>query len=440
MGTPRAPLEILERARGAGDPEPAEVGALTRYWVEGIATDAQMAAWCASPAAAAAGVGVARAIGRELVASGRRLDPAALGPTADAQTTGAVGDAAGILAIPVAVAAGARVLHVAADGAGHIGGARTALGAIPGLDVALDPRAALRAARDAGAVVTGGPAGPAPAAARLEILLGEIGGSASPAVSAAILAARALAAGAAGAVVRASWGGGGTFATRESAGRCAAMARDVISSAGATARAGVLAAQGPLGPAVGNALEIAAVGAVLRGDGHDDLAEGACAIAGGMLEAAGLEDEGAGVAAAQRTLADGRALAAAERWIAGQGGDPAVWTDASRLAQAPLELPVSARADGTIAAIDAGVLGRVARMLGAGRLHASQGVDYAAGIRLAAWTGELVAVGDPVAYVHARDRGLGEDAVAAVAAAVRVEGRSAPAPREAVEWLEAARA
>ncbi len=435
MVTTRAPVEILERARRAGDLEPAEIAALTRFWVDGIATDTQMAAWCAGPAAAAAGPPVARAICRVLVGSGRRLSPASLGATADKQSSGGVGDATSLVAVPLAAALGATVLKLSGDGREHLGGTLTKLGAIPGMDVGLDARGLLRAARDGGAVIAGGKTAPAPAVARLEALLGDIGGVGAPAVLAAMTAARALATGSSGVVVHMTHGPGGVFATPAEATRAADMARTLIEAAGGRVRAAVSAVEAPLGPTVGNALEVSAAAAVLRGEAGGDLRAVACALAGAMLETAGVCAPEAGATAAGDALDDGRGLEAAERWVAGQGGDPAVWTDPERVATTPLTLPVSASRSGAVTSLDPRAIGLAVRMLGAGRLHANQGVDYAVGAELLVRPGDDVAAGEVVARVHARDPGLGERAVGQIAAAVSIDEGS-PAAAHGLSWRE----
>jgi thymidine phosphorylase len=105
-----------------------------------------------------------------------------------------------------------------------------------------------------------------------------------------------------------------------------------------------------------------------------------------------------------------------------------VWTDPTRLPEAPLRFEVVAPADGALASLPAREVGEAVRRLGAGRLHPAQQVDHAVGVELLAGIGDPVLRGDPVAYVHARDEGLGEACVAALTACLRVGSAPAPAP------------
>ncbi len=147
---------------------------------------------------------------------------------------------------------------------------------------------------------------------------------------------------------------------------------------------------------------------MLRGEGPDDLRELAVCVAGDLAEAAEVVPEGEGRARAERALAEGDALAMAERWIEAQEGDPAVWTDPGALPSAPFRIDVEAAGDGAVAAIDARGIGEAARYVGAGRLHADQSIDPVAGVELLVGVGDRVTEGQPVAVIHCRDEWVGE--------------------------------
>jgi pyrimidine-nucleoside phosphorylase len=166
----------------------------------------------------------------------------------------------------------------------------------------------------------------------------------------------------------------------------------------------------PRGRFVGNALEVAGAGEVLRGEGPEDVRELAVRLAGDLAESAGVSAPGEGRGEAAAALADGRALASAERWVEAQGGDPAVWTDPAALPTAPVRIDVPAPRDGWVATIPARGIGEVARWLGAGRLHSDQSIDPVAGVEIVAGVGSRVAEGDPIVVVHGRDEWAGERA------------------------------
>jgi thymidine phosphorylase len=134
------------------------------------------------------------------------------------------------------------------------------------------------------------------------------------------------------------------------------------------------------------------------------------ALAGALAEGAGVVPAGEGPDRAEHAVADGRALAAAEHWVAAQGGDAAVWTTPELIPDARVRRPVLAPRDGRVRDIDPRAVGEAARWAGAGRLHAAQVIDPAAGVELLVRAGEPVAADDPVMVIHSSDAWLAERA------------------------------
>jgi pyrimidine-nucleoside phosphorylase len=165
----------------------------------------------------------------------------------------------------------------------------------------------------------------------------------------------------------------------------------------------------PLGQAVGNALEVGEAIATVRGDGPPDFTELVLASSAHLLALSDLGiDEAEGRRRAEQAVADGSALAAYERWIEAQGGDP----NEASLPTAPVVRVVEARQDGFVEAIGAVAVGVAALHLGAGRRTKEDTIDHAVGIRCLAKRGDRVEAGRPLAEIHARD---GESATQAVA-------------------------
>jgi thymidine phosphorylase len=104
-----------------------------------------------------------------------------------------------------------------------------------------------------------------------------------------------------------------------------------------------------------------------------------------------------------RTALDsGSALERFCRIIEGQGGDPRVADDYSRLPAVPGRAVVSADRSGYLAAVDAELVGRASVVLGAGRDTVDDEVDPAVGIVVKAQRGAAVRAGDPVLELHYR--------------------------------------
>ena len=107
----------------------------------------------------------------------------------------------------------------------------------------------------------------------------------------------------------------------------------------------------PLGVAVGNALEVARVVAILHGGGPADARELTLDLAAVMLSLAGAAlDPAAARARVERALADGSAWERMVQLVEAQGGDPrSLEEGAARLHPAPVVTPVKAARTGALA-------------------------------------------------------------------------------------------
>jgi pyrimidine-nucleoside phosphorylase len=173
----------------------------------------------------------------------------------------------------------------------------------------------------------------------------------------------------------------------------------------------------PLGRAVGNALEIREAVATLQGEGPEDLVELVLGAAAHLLALSDLGIDGMeGRARAEQAITSGAALEAYERWIRAQCGDP----DPDALPTAPIVEPVKAVSSGYVQRIATTAIGEAALGLGAGRLRKEDDIDHAVGIVCLAKRGQAVAVGDPIAEIHAATQESAELGAGAVAAAYRI--------------------
>jgi thymidine phosphorylase len=183
----------------------------------------------------------------------------------------------------------------------------------------------------------------------------------------------------------------------------------------------------PLGSAVGNALEVQEAHETLGGGGPSDFRELVVVAATHLLELSDLGlDEDEARQRATTSLADGSALAAYERWIRAQGGDP----DPALLPRAPVVRQVAALSTGFVRELRAREVAAVAMALGAGRERKEDPVDHAVGVVCRAKRGDRAERGEPLAEVHARDEAAAEAAVAALLSAYEIGEE--PEPRRLV--------
>jgi pyrimidine-nucleoside phosphorylase len=186
----------------------------------------------------------------------------------------------------------------------------------------------------------------------------------------------------------------------------------------------------PLGQAVGNALELREAIATLRGEGPADFSE---LVLESVAHLLALSDLGIGEAEgrrrAEQAVVDGSAVAAYERWVRAQDGDP----DEDALPRAAVVREVQAPASGYVSRLGAIQIGVAALHLGAGRQTKEDEIDHGVGIICLKKRGDEVAAGDVLAEVHARDEASAAEAEQTVLDAYEL---GADAPRERKIVLE----
>jgi pyrimidine-nucleoside phosphorylase len=179
---------------------------------------------------------------------------------------------------------------------------------------------------------------------------------------------------------------------------------------------------------VGNALEVREAVATLRGEGPPDFTELVLDAVSHLLALSDLGiDRAEARARADGAVADGSAVAAYERWVRAQGGDPAE----AVLPKAPLIREVFAARDGFVQRLAALPVGNAALGLGAGRRTKDDAIDHAVGVVCLKKRGDAVEEGEPLAEIHARDEASAAEAAATVLGAYEL-GDEAPRPRAIV--------
>jgi pyrimidine-nucleoside phosphorylase len=337
-----------------------------------------------------------------MVRSGRRVDLSPLGrPTVGKHSTGGVGDKVSIVLAPVVAACGVVMPKMSGRGLGHTGGTLDKLESIPGFRVGLSADEFIAVLRAVGCAIVGQTADIAPADKVLYALRDVTATIESvPLISASVMSKK-IAEGSQALVLDVKCGRGAFMKTP---GQALELARSLVAigtANGVRTEAFVTAMDGPLGRAVGNALEISECLEVLDGAGPADLRSLVETLAARAVELAGAAaDAGEARAMVRAALDGGQARATLRAMVAAQGGDPTMIDDPARLPRARHVEGVTAPQAGTIAAVDAEAIGRAAVLLGAGRARVGDPVDHAAGIRLAVGPGDQVAKGAPLLELH----------------------------------------
>jgi pyrimidine-nucleoside phosphorylase len=419
------PAELIQRKRDGGELAPEELTELVLEYAHGGVPDGQMAAFCMAVYFRGLTPKETYSLTDAMVRSGETVDLSVLGRrVVDKHSTGGVGDKTSIALGPVVAACGVPFAKMSGRGLGHTGGTLDKLESVPGFRVEVDGEAFIRQVGDVGMAIIGQTADLVPADRRLYALRDVTATVEEISLIAASIMSKKIAAGADAILLDVKVGEGAFMKTLADAQRLAATMVDLGRRARRRVVCELTRMEQPLGRAVGNALEVREVLATLRGEGPSDFTELVLRFAAQLLALSDLgigEEEGRSRAAA--AVASGAALAAYERWIVAQGGNP----HEEALPAASVVRPVPAPAAGFVRSLSALAIGRAALRLGAGRSRKEDRIDHATGVICLAKLGDAVAAGEPIAEVHARDEASATDASAEVAACYEI----GPEAREA---------
>ncbi|MBC8132986.1 MAG: thymidine phosphorylase [Deltaproteobacteria bacterium] len=340
-----------------------------------------------------------------MVASGDRLKlESVAGTKVDKHSTGGVGDKISLCLAPLVAACGVPVPMMSGRSLGHTGGTLDKLEAIPGFRTALSPREFERVLAKTGLVLAGQSARLAPADKILYALRDATGTVESIPLIASSILSKKIAEGADALVMDVKVGSGAFLPERARARMLARTIVDLGGRAGLRVIALLTAMDQPIGRAVGNACELAEAIEILRGGGPADTRALTVRLGAEMLVLGGRARDGRiGAALIEGAISSGAGLERFRKCVALQGGDVRVIDDVARLPRARRTKEIRARTGGWVTRVDAGLVGRGATALGAGRLRKEDRVDAGVGIQIDRKVGDEVRRGDRLATVHYTD-------------------------------------
>jgi pyrimidine-nucleoside phosphorylase len=394
--------ELIRRKRDGERLAADELSELILEYARGNVPDYQLAAFCMAVFFRGLDGAETFALTDAMIRSGETIDlHGAIGrKVVDKHSTGGVGDKTSLAVGPIVAACGVPFGKMSGRGLGHTGGTLDKLESIPGFRVELSTEEFLQQVRDVGLAIIGQSADLVPADKLLYGLRDVTATVDNVSLIAASIMSKKIAAGADAIVLDVKVGDGAFMKTIEDARELAEMMLELGRHAGREVACVLTDMDQPLGHAVGNALEIRETVATLRGEGPPDFTELVFSACAHLLAFSDLGiDEATGRDRAAAAVQDGSALAAYERWIAAQGGDPRE----EALPSAPVVRAVEAPRGGYVGAIGAVDVGLAALRLGAGRRTKDDDIDHAVGVLCLKKRGDAVDPGDVVAQVHASD-------------------------------------
>ena len=394
--------ELIRRKRDGERLAADELSELILEYARGNVPDYQLAAFCMAVFFRGLDGAETFALTDAMIRSGETIDlHGAIGrKVVDKHSTGGVGDKTSLAVGPIVAACGVPFGKMSGRGLGHTGGTLDKLESIPGFRVELSTEEFLQQVRDVGLAIIGQSADLVPADKLLYGLRDVTATVDNVSLIAASIMSKKIAAGADAIVLDVKVGDGAFMKTIEDARELAELMLELGRHAGREVACVLTDMDQPLGHAVGNALEIRETVATLRGEGPPDFTELVFSACAHLLAFSDLGiDEATGRDRAAVAVQDGSALAAYERWIAAQGGDPRE----EALPSAPVVRAVQAPRGGYVGAIGAVDVGLAALRLGAGRRTKDDDIDHAVGVLCLKKRGDAVDPGDVVAQVHASD-------------------------------------
>jgi thymidine phosphorylase len=418
------PQEIVRRKRDGGALSREEVKEFIAGLTSGAISEGQAAAF--AMAVFFRGMSDEEAVGLTLAMrdSGTVLDWHLPGPAVDKHSTGGIGDNVSLMLAPMLAACGCYVPMISGRGLGHTGGTLDKLDSIPGYKTQPDIDLFRRVVREAGCAIIGQTADLAPADKRLYAIRDVTATVESvPLITASILSKK-LAAGLQFLVLDVKTGSGAFMAKRSEAVTLASSLVRVANGAGLATSALITDMGEPLASAAGNAVEVANAVAYLTGARRDRrLHEVTLALGAELLVLAGIAaDTTPAAAMLENALATGAAAERFQRMVAALGG-PSDFVEKTQLPAAPIVRPVCAQESGAVSAIDTRGLGLAVIELGGGRRLPGDPIDHAVGLTDLAGKGSMIARGEPLAVIHARDEASFDRAAMAVAKAYRLGKR-----------------
>ena len=316
-------------------------------------------------------------------------------PKIDKHSTGGVGDKVSLVLAPLLACDDVWVPMISGRGLGMTGGTLDKLESIPGFNVNLDEKRALKQLEKIGLFMIGQTDDICPADKKLYSLRDVTGTVPSQPLIVASIMSKKLAENLDRLVLDVKFGSGAFMKTKAEAQQLADAMKEVGESMKVKTSYQLNPMDEPLGRNVGNALEIAECVEILQGGGPADLVKLILDLAEKVSETPRSKLE--------KRLKDGSAWKKFISLIYAQDGDATLVEKLLETHTAPIVQPFPAPSSGKVKRMDAELIGRASVILGAGRQRANDPIDFSVGFSRIKKVGEKVAEDEPLFMIHARN-------------------------------------
>lgn len=402
-------IDIIAKKRDGLALSKNEISYLIEHYTKGKIPDYQMSAFLMATYFQNMNDEEATYLALAMRDSGDSIDLSSIpGIKVDKHSTGGVGDKVTLILGPLMASLGVKFAKMSGRGLGHTGGTIDKLESIPGYQVELKVEDFIKQVNTIGIAIVGQSGDVAPADKKLYALR-DVTATVDviPLIASSIMSKK-LASGADAIVLDVKVGHGAFMKTETEAIKLAELMVSIGRLSGKKMTAILTGMDEPLGHKIGNALEVVEAIETLHGKGPQDLVDVTIEIGAHLLMDAGIEHS---FAVAKKRLHEalhnGKAYAKFIELVNAQGGDVKAMEHPERLLSKHL-IPIHAESSGFITDINALEIGKAAMRLGAGRETKEDIIYLDVGLDLIKKIGDPIKVGEPLAILYVRDKGIKE--------------------------------
>ncbi len=355
----------------------------------------------------------------------------------DKHSTGGVGDKITLILMPIIASLGVPVAKMSGRGLGFTGGTSDKLESIPGYNVNISIEEFKNNVQEIGISLITSSLNLAPADKKIYALRDTIGCTANIPLIASSIMSKKIASGANKILIDITCGNGAFMKDIKQAKELANMMIKIGILAHREVRCVITNMNEPTGHAIGNTLEVIEAIKALKGDMPEDIKEIIIALGTQMLFMAGkASDAVKATQMIEEAIQSGAAHNKFKELVAKQGGDITYLDDTEKFPKAKHIIPVYAEERGALKTIDTEKIGNISVYLGAGRIRKEDSIDHTAGIVMNQRIGNVVEVGQVLAYIHTNDESKIEGATRNLKEAFVLDPKKVAKPKTVIGLIK----
>lgn len=385
-------VDIIQKKKEGKIHTKEEIDFLVKGLLDGTVADYQMTAWLMAVYFKGLNEDETAYLTESFINSGDILDFSDISDrVADKHSTGGVGDKVTIVLIPLLAALGVPCAKLSGRGLGYTGGTVDKLESIPGFVCSLKDEDFKEQIKKIGAAISAQTPNLTPADGKIYALRDVTATVDNKSLICASVVSKKIASGANIIVLDVKYGCGAFIKTKEEAKELADLMIRTGARLNKKISAVISSMEQPLGTHIGNSLEIIESIEFLKGNYNKDLYEIVLEIAGYTLILSNLaKDFEDAKNMMDNVIKSGAALEKLKEIIEAQGGNPDVIGDYSLFNVGKNKIEIKAAEDGYVSKLDALLIAKACKLLGAGRDKKSDSIDFGAGCILNKKTGDKV--------------------------------------------------